>query len=646
MFRSLSQMLGNTGVKLKLAMGFGLVLLLTLIITLTGWHGLDTMVERSESLSAIGQLSSATKDLRIERTAFRLENTPQSATAVVKRLNELEAQLDALRKAIDDPESLTLLSDQSANVRTFESTFEHLGQTIQERESTRALLEKQSEHAMQTVARVETDVLKAVSQEQDSSDRLEEFTNISQLRQKIQMARYQVQAYTFSGQESYELAALTAIDEAIKEVSQIAEDQADSTVGGLQLASQTLQDYRARLGDFKEMQVKTEAAQETMEALGDKLLAASAELSSRQVSQRDTEAARARTMLVSVASLALVLGLCAAWLMTQQIIVPLQQTLIAAGRIANGDLSHDVIIERSDEMGQLQTSMQQMILSLRELIGGIGDGVTQIASAAEQLSAVTEQTNVGVTTQKDETDQVATAMNQMTATVMEVARNAEEASHAATQADQQAREGDKVVAEAISQIELLATEVGHSTHAMAQLKTESDKIGSVLDVIKSVSQQTNLLALNAAIEAARAGEAGRGFAVVADEVRSLAQRTQQSTEEIEELIAALQNGTQQVASSLDNSRVLTDNSVELSRQAGRALEQITRTVSTIQSMNQQIATAGEQQTAVAEEITRSVLNVRDISEQTAAASEETAVSSIELARLGNHLQGLLSRFRV
>ncbi|MEB0094135.1 methyl-accepting chemotaxis protein [Pseudomonas sp. CCI4.2] len=646
MFQSLSKMLGNTRVKLKLAVGFGLVLLLTLVITLTGWHGLDTMVERSESLSAIGQLSSATKDLRIERTFFRIENTPESAAAVVKRLNELEDQLDALRKSMDDPGSLTLLSDQSENVRKFESIFEQLAQTLRDREKTRIQLEKQSEHAMQTVAQVETEVLKAVSQEQDSSDRLEEFTNISQLRQQIQVARYQVQAYTFSGQESYELAALTAIDEAIKEVSQIAQDQADATVGGLQQANQTLQDYRARLSEFKEMQVKTETAQETMAALGDTLLASSAELSSKQVIQRDTEAARARTTLVSVASLALLLGLFAAWLMTQQIIVPLQQTLVAAGRIAQGDLSHDLIIERSDEMGQLQASMQQMTLSLRELIGGIGDGVTQIASAAEQLSAVTEQTSVGVTTQKDETDQVATAMNEMTATVMEVARNAEEASHAATQADQQARDGDKVVSEAITQIELLAAEVVHSTHAMTQLKTESDKIGSVLDVIKSVSQQTNLLALNAAIEAARAGEAGRGFAVVADEVRSLAKRTQQSTEEIEELIAALQNGTQQVAPSLDNSRTLTDKGVELSRQAGHALEQITRTVSTIQSMNQQIATAGEQQTAVAEEITRSVLNVRDISEQTAAASEETAASSIELARLGTRLQGLLSRFNL
>jgi methyl-accepting chemotaxis protein len=646
MFRYLAQALGNTSVKLKLALGFGLVLLLTLAITLTGWHGLDTMIERSEKLTAVGQLSNMTKDLHAERIAYRGENTPETAAAVVKRANQLEAQLNALRAMMADSGNLTLLSEQSEAVQIFEHVFGDLTKILKDRGDTRKQLDQQSTQAMQTVAQIEAEVLKAVSQEQDSSERLDEFTNISQLRQQIQIARYQVQAYTFSRHDADELAAVTAIDEAIKEVGQIAEDQADTTISGLQQANQTLQRYRDKLGEFKDLQIKVEAAHEAMEALGEKLLAGSNELSSLLTAQRDNEATHSRTTLATVAGLALFFGLLAAWLMTRQIIDPLQQTLVAAGRIAQGDLSKDLRIERRDEMGQLQASMQQMTLSLRELIGGIGDGVTQIASAAEQLSAVTEQTSAGINTQNEETDQVATAMSQMTATVLEVARNAEQASQAATQADQQAREGDLVVSEAIAQIERLALEVGHSTLAMNQLKLESEKIGSVLDVIKSVSQQTNLLALNAAIEAARAGEAGRGFAVVADEVRGLAQRTQQSTEEIEELIATLQNGTQQVAATLDNSRALTDNSVELSRRAGSALEHITRTVSTIQSMNQQIATAGEQQSSVAEEITRSVLNVRDMSEQTAAASEETAASSIELARLGNQLQGLVGRFRV
>ncbi|WP_375070064.1 MULTISPECIES: methyl-accepting chemotaxis protein [unclassified Pseudomonas] len=284
--------------------------------------------------------------------------------------------------------------------------------------------------------------------------------------------------------------------------------------------------------------------------------------------------------------------------------------------------------------------------TLRELISGIRDGVTQIASAAEELSAVTEQTSAGVNSQKIETDQVATAMHEMTATVQEVARNAEQASLAAADADSQARAGDKVVAEAIAQIERLAAEVARSTDAMTHLQQESNKIGSVMDVIKAVAEQTNLLALNAAIEAARAGEAGRGFAVVADEVRGLAQRTQKSTEEIEGLVAGLQNGTQQVAAVMNNSRSLTDSSVELTRKAGVSLENITRTVSNIQSMNQQIAAAAEQQSAVAEEISRSIVNVRDVSEQTATASDETAKSSVELARLGSQLQQMVSHFRV
>ncbi|WP_416340224.1 methyl-accepting chemotaxis protein [Pseudomonas sp. C11] len=234
----------------------------------------------------------------------------------------------------------------------------------------------------------------------------------------------------------------------------------------------------------------------------------------------------------------------------------------------------------------------------------------------------------------------------MSATVHEVARNAEHASRAAIDADAEANQGGRVVVEAIGQIEALAGEMVRSTEAMDLLQQESAKIGSVMDVIKAVADQTNLLALNAAIEAARAGEAGRGFAVVADEVRNLARRTQQSTEEIESLIGALQRGTQQVASVLQESRSLTEGSVGLARKAGDALVVINQKVSNIQSMNQQIAAAAEQQGAVAEEIGRSVVNVRDVAEQTAEASEETAASSVELARLGNHLQTLVNRFRV
>ncbi|WP_454252187.1 methyl-accepting chemotaxis protein [Pseudomonas sp. R151218B TE3479] len=305
-----------------------------------------------------------------------------------------------------------------------------------------------------------------------------------------------------------------------------------------------------------------------------------------------------------------------------------------------------MVVTRSDELGVLQQGIQRMGTTLRDLIGGIRDGVTQIASAAEELSAVTEQTSAGVNSQKTETDQVATAMHEMSATVHEVARNAEHACTAASEADEQARIGDQVVAQAIVQIERLASEVGRSVEAMDELEQESARIVKIMDVIRAVAEQTNLLALNAAIEAARAGDAGRGFAVVADEVRGLAQRTQHSTEEIESLVAGLQNGTRQVSSIMRNSRELTDSSVELAGKAGISLGNITQAVSGIQAMNQQIAAAAVQQSSVAEDISRSILSVRDVSEQTASASEETAASSIELARLGNQLQQLVSHFKV
>ena len=404
--------------------------------------------------------------------------------------------------------------------------------------------------------------------------------------------------------------------------------------------------YRDVLGTVSQSGVDLAPVFARMGVQGDILLDTTHQLIASQTAKRDADSSFAKTLLASVTVLVLLLGTVVAWIITRQIVTPLKRALKDVDCIASGDLSQDVEVDRRDELGQLQRGLQQMTTSLRQLIGGISSSVIQIVSAAEELSAVTEQTSAGANSQKIETDHVATAMNEMTSTVQEVARNAEEASEATAIADQQAREGDKVVGEAIEQIERLAREVGSSAKAVSHLKEQSDKIGGVLDVIKAVAQQTNLLALNAAIEAARAGEAGRGFAVVADEVRSLALRTQQSTEEIEKLVAGVQSGTHAVSSGMESSLLLSENSVEFTRRAGTSLENITRTVSTIQLMNQQIAAAAEQQSTVAEEINRSVINVRDISEQTAGASDETAASSIELARLGHELEVLVGRFKV
>jgi methyl-accepting chemotaxis protein len=638
MFNSFARLLGNISVSRKLGIGFGLVLLLTVLIAFTGWTGLSRLSERGDKLGAIAHIGDLSRDMRIARQNVELQKGQSGGEQLVKLLDELDTSLSDAHKVIAQAEDIAMLNQLQAASGEYRRGYQALMQALQTREASRDKLGANADRTVALVSQAEA----AMRQEGSTG----QYSAVVEQGKLLQQARYQVRGYTYSGKADAQQPALTAIDQALAALAQLPETLGENWRTPLQQATTAFQAYRAALSEYSQAQAASATALEQMARQGTLLLDASNQLSASQTAKRDNDTHKAKSMLGIAALLAIVLGVIAAWAITRQIVVALRQTLHVVDRVASGDLSHDLRVERRDELGQLQQSMQRMTLSLRELIGGIRDGVTQIASAAEELSAVTEQTSAGVNAQKVETDQVATAMNEMAATVQEVARNAEQASEAAISADQLAREGDRVVQEAVSQIERLAAEVGNSTEAMGQLKRESDKIGGVLDVIKSVAQQTNLLALNAAIEAARAGEAGRGFAVVADEVRSLAQRTQQSTEEIEELIAGLQSGTQQVARVMDNSREMTNSTVELTRQAGHSLGNITRTVSTIQSMNQQIAAAAEQQSAVAEEINRSVLNVRDVSEQTSAASEETAASSVELARLGTHLQTLVGRFTV
>lgn len=638
MYQWFAQSLGNMSVSRKLGFGFGLVLLLTLAITLTGWFGVDSVTSRGDKLGNISEIHQGTQELRIARQHYARDRNEASVAELEKALSSLQNQVQFMLGQVEQPDDLKRLEQQREAVRQYQQAFQQLRQADQQRTAGRQVLGDSADKAAELISKVQQRLLQGGD--------IGQYQEAVEVSAQLQQARFQVRGYTYSGKAEFQRTALDAIDQAVAILKALPGKVGAEHAASLDDAASALAAYRDAVIQVGNAQDASEQALKHMAEQGTILLDTAQQMTRSQTQVRDQGTQQAKTLLAGATALALLLGLIAAWAITRQIIVPLRQTLTAAEQVAAGDLTQNLQVDRRDELGQLQASMQRMTLSLRELIGGIGDGVTQIASAAEELSAVTEQTSAGVNNQKVETDQVATAMNEMAATVHEVARNAEQASEAALVADQQAREGDRVVGEAIAQIERLAGEVVNSSEAMNQLKAESDKIGSVLDVIKAVAQQTNLLALNAAIEAARAGEAGRGFAVVADEVRSLAQRTQQSTEEIEELIASLQTGTQRVASVMDASRGLTDSSVELTRRAGGSLETITRTVSSIQAMNQQIATAAEQQSAVAEEINRSVMNVRDISDQTSAASEETASSSVELARLGTHLQGLVGKFRL
>lgn len=352
--------------------------------------------------------------------------------------------------------------------------------------------------------------------------------------------------------------------------------------------------------------------------------------------------------LVLSVLLLVVVGIAVAVFMARVIVNPIIQLSAALDDISQGegDLTRQLDARGQNELSALATAFNAFVGKIRELVQQASAASRQLAAAAEELSRTTEKTREQVRQQQSETEQVAAAMNQMSATVQEVSHNASEAAQAAATTREEAVSGDRVVQETIRAIEALATEVENTAQVIARLSKDSDDIGKVLDVIQGIAEQTNLLALNAAIEAARAGEQGRGFAVVADEVRTLASRTQRSTTEIQAMIERLQSGATGAVIAMQEGQDKVRQSVTQAAHAGTSLKSISSAVNQISDMNAQIASAAEEQSAVTEEINRNITNITQAVEQTSSGSRQIAQASDELARLAAGLQNLVGRFKV
>ncbi|MCB1875223.1 MAG: methyl-accepting chemotaxis protein [Chromatiales bacterium] len=351
----------------------------------------------------------------------------------------------------------------------------------------------------------------------------------------------------------------------------------------------------------------------------------------RDRSYYQTQINRLAQQLVALGLVALLVTGGVIWIVTRSVVQPLLDTVKNMEEIAAGDGNLSARLDESgkDEISTLSKAFNHFTSTIKDVVVSVATSSKELSSAASDLAGTTNSTTMSMQRQRDETTQIATAVNQMSATIAEVAKNCASAAQAATEVDQQTNDGSKVVKATVTEINALAEDVRRAVDVVKHVDSDSERIGTVLDVIRGIAEQTNLLALNAAIEAARAGEQGRGFAVVADEVRSLAQRTQQSTEEIQEMIESLQDGVGQTVKVMEDSRSRAERSVSQAAQAGQALDSISTSIDTINQMNVQIATASEQQSQVAEEINRNIVNISQAAEQTVLDAER-ASSATEL----------------
>ncbi|SQF98246.1 chemotaxis sensory transducer [Paucimonas lemoignei] len=374
------------------------------------------------------------------------------------------------------------------------------------------------------------------------------------------------------------------------------------------------------------------------------------ESNNRQIGEGAQEAgameASANTALYTGITLAFIAAFALGLFMSRLISRPIATAVTSAQRIAQGDLTQRIVSTGRDEAGQLLGALSDMQTSLKGTIQQIASASDQLASAAEELSAVTETGSRGLVRQNDEIQQAATAVTEMTSAVEEVARNAVSTSEASRTTSQQATTGRDKARDAVHAINSATTEIAASTTMVQDLAVQVRDIGKVLDVIRGIAEQTNLLALNAAIEAARAGEQGRGFAVVADEVRALAARTQASTGEIEGMINSVQASADEAVKAMGKSQSLVNDTQSLAQATGEALEVIADGISQINERNMVIASASEEQANVAREVDRNLVNIQDLSTQTAAGAHQTSASTQDLSNLALSFNTLVSRFKL
>jgi len=648
--------LNRFNLRSKIGLSFGFVLLLLVAASFTGIKGLhhaeDGFVQyrelaRDSNLS--GRLQANMLKVRMSVKNFLISHDKQSLEQYEQRMALMNQFLEQSKQEINNPERSRLIAETAILLDEYKTTFQKVI----------SLVKTEDELYYNTLAQqgpVMRDSITQLRKLANNRGEPELAFLASNLQEDLLLARlYLVRFMEKNHQEDFKISinkldgALTKHIESLKKVFLL-----DNEIQLLERFAKARDKYlAATLEIHKTIDLRNSLVIGTLDVIGPQVASNVEKVKLSVIADQDSLGPMLQShnhqgfvSVIVISVIAVILGVFFALWITRMITRPILQAVSYADTLAEGDLTQVLETSRKDEVGKLQGSLGHTTIRFREMITEINQAGYNMSMSAEELAALTEQARAGTMQQQEETDQVATAVTEMAYTAQHVADNASSAASSADSANHQVMEGRNKMQIATEGMNRLSLSLDKTSSEVEHLQQKTRDINAILDVIREIAEQTNLLALNAAIEAARAGEQGRGFAVVADEVRSLAQRTQQSTEMIHNLIDDLQARANLTVNVVNQGTQEANQCIELVDQADSALNQISLTVEQMNEVNAQIASSAEQQSVVADEISQSLANVRVIAEQSRVAADETANSSIALSNVAARMQEMVQRFKV
>lgn len=642
---SIGATLGRLSVGGKLSLGFGLVLFCTLGMGLAAWYALQASQASSARLSALEQLHAHLAQARQAEKDFALLASPESA-------RQVEAALDALQGQVAEAQSgeafERTLRERSGD---YLQGFRAYAQARLQAQEARLQMQALAQSAGQRFAALFIDQLDDINagleaQRPPDEDAMQLLEDAAALRERLANLRDSELLFTLDPQQRYRDEWVNRISELDSALNSLAARVEGERRQSLSEAATALDDYRQAFLRYVSSGDRASTQQASMSNAARQAIQALEDERTRATLAWEAQRRHLDLQLAALLALALLSSVTACVLIRRSIALPVRQMLALAQRAAAGDLhGHLPLLGRTDELGQLNDAIGTMLQALRELVGRIGEDADQLDAAADTLVEMVERTGRGVRAQRQQTGEVLQAMQHMTNSTVQVNQRVDGSQASLGEASALIHEGDRLVREASQSLQRLSLEMGAGTAAMQVLLSQSEAITSVLDVISAVAEQTNLLALNAAIEAARAGEHGRGFAVVADEVRGLASRTRASTGEIDGMIQRLGQVTREAAASLDDSQRLTGEGVALTAQASAVLAAITASIVEVEHAGRHIAEAAQTQHHLAERVDGAAGEVERVVEQNAEDCARLEEACGSLQRLSASLGQALGAFR-